>query len=228
MKKLMLGLIAATTLAASVRGQIITWDVEGTGTSNNTGYLPNFVATGASSTGGLGRTGVVFSSAGNSFSSNTWNITNTLDESNNYINFIFSINSGFQGTVTSLQYAMNGSNTAPSIQQWGYRINSGSFTLSGDLPITNPAVSSLATWDFADFNLVAGDIVEFRFWAYGTTSINGGTSAVGGTTRIANISGNDLVLNGSVSAIPEPSTYALIALGLGSLLYLRSRISKSA
>jgi len=228
MKKLLLTVLAMGLVATAQAQILLSWDVQGTGTLNNTGYLQNSTATGITSTTGLGRTTVAWSSAGNSFSSNTWNLTNTFNEATNYINFSFTVDSGYAGTITSLSYAMNGSNTAPATQVWGYRINSGAFVLSSDLPITNPAVSSLATWDFSDAGITAGDTVEFRFWAYGTTSINGGTSAVGGTTRIANITGNDLVLNGSVSLIPEPSTYALLGLGFAALVALRRRAIKQA
>jgi hypothetical protein len=169
----------------------------------------------------LGRTGVAWATAGNSFNSNnSWNLTNTFDETNNYISFTISPDAGYEITLTSLQFAMNGSNTAPAQGRWGYRIGTGSFN-TFDFTLANATPTSLTTWDFADFT--TSQTVEFRFWAFGTTSISGGTSAAGGTVRIANITGNDLVLNGSVALIPEPSTYALIGLGLAALVFLRRR-----
>lgn len=208
--------LLAASLAVSNADIIVAFDVQGTGTSNNTGYLPGTVDPSVTSTG-LGRTGVTWTTAGNSFNSNNWNITNTFNENNNYISFTITPTSAI--TFTDLQYAMNGSNTAPATQEWGYSIGGGAFTLSGDLSITNPTVTSLATWDFADFTTSAP--VEFRFWAYGTTSINGGTAAVGGTTRIANIAGNDLVVNG---IIPEPTSAAILGLGIfGTGLFFRRR-----
>ncbi|MFQ3671739.1 MAG: PEP-CTERM sorting domain-containing protein [Verrucomicrobiia bacterium] len=223
MKKTILLTFAGTLLAiGSVHAQIATWDVQGTGTSNNTGYAAGFVAPNADASG-LGRTTVNWVNAGNSFNSNNWNL-GAFDETTNYINFTITPDAGYEITYTSLQFAMNGSNTAPQQGRWGYRIGSGSFT-TFDFTLTNPAPTSLQTWNFTDFT--TDQVVEFRFWAFGSTSINGGTSATGGTVRIANISGNDLILNGSVALIPEPSTYALLALGLGALIFLRRRTSRA-
>jgi hypothetical protein len=218
-RNLQLILFAGIALAVqSSYAQIIAaWDVQGTGTSDNTGLTPTTLTSNVS-VSGLGRTGVTWVNAGNSFNSNSWNTTNTFNASDDYINFTITPDAGYQVTYTSLQFAMNGSNTAPSQGRWGYSINGGTFT-TFDFTLTNSASSN--TWDFADFTTSLP--VEFRFWAYGTTAINGGTSAAGGTVRIANVSGNDLVLNGSVAAIPEPSTYALIALGLGALYFLRRK-----
>jgi hypothetical protein len=80
-----------------------------------------------------------------------------------------------------------------------------------------PQVATLSNWDFAD---VSATSVEFRFWAYGTNSIYNTTSLIGGTTRINNIAGNDLILNGTVTAVPEPSTLSMIGLGLFGMWHL--------
>jgi hypothetical protein len=221
MKKTFVTLLAGLVLAAGsvANAQILAWDVQGTGTSNNTGYPPG-TTTANTTASGLGRTTVQWVNTGNAFNSNTWNITNTFNEADNYIGFTIAPDSGYEITLTSLQFAMNGSNTAPAQGRWGYRIGSGSFN-TFDFTLASATPTSLTTWDFVDFT--TSQTVEFRFWAFGTTSINGGTSGAGGTVRIANIAGNDLVLNGSVALIPEPSTYALIGLGLAALFFLRRR-----
>lgn len=69
--------------------------------------------------------------------------------------------------------------------------------------------------------------MEFRFWAYGSTSINGGTPSANGTVRIGNIAGNDLMLNGSTEIIPKPSKAVLVVMGLlGAYRFSRRRFNR--
>ena len=78
------------------------------------------------------------------------------------------------------------------------------------------------TWDFDDFTITDTDTVEFRYWAYGATAVNGGSTSVGGQVRFVSDEGSDLVLNG---IIPESSAtsalYGMMAVGL--IAYLRRR-----
>lgn len=56
--------------------------------------------------------------------------------------------------------------------------------------------------------------VTFRFYAWDTSSGSG-------TTRIRDLSGNDLIINGTVTAVPEPSC-TLLGLA-GAILFFRRR-----
>lgn len=214
--------LAALTMSGA-NAQLLSWDVSG---SNTNGALPaTGVAADLSTSSGLNqlsRVGVVYSSAANSYNSNTWNLTDTFNTNNSYITFSLTPVTGYEMTLTTLQYAINGSNTAPGTGRWGYSIDGGAFVLQDPFNLLNPAPSGLSTWDFVDFT-TAGT-VEFRFWAYGAASITNGTSMTGGTIRISNISGNDLVLNGSVTLIPEPTSLAFLGLsGLAFAGYLVRR-----
>lgn len=206
------GLHAATLLG---------WDISGDNSPATT--TADIVESNLDLTAGLNtltRTGLTLTSANNSFNSNNWNITNTFDENNKYLSFSLLPSSGYKLTIESLSYVVNGSNTAPGTGRWGFRVgNSGSFTLQNTFAMTFALPTSAAIWDFADFE--ATESVEFRFWVYGTSSINLSTSATGGAARIGNIAGNDLVLNGSVTVIPEPSASMLVLAGLFGVAGIR-------
>lgn len=209
MKKTLLAILGASALALSgAHAQVLAFDAQGF--SSPVTMEATTIDADLSTTSGLNtlsRTGVTQSTGANSFNSGSWNL-GAFDEADKYISFTLTPEVGFEMTLTSLSYAINGSNTAPGSGRWGYSIDGGSFVLQDVFTLTQPAPSSLETWDFVDFT--TSDSVEFRFWAFGATSINGGTSAAGGNIRIANISGNDLILNGSV--VPEPSSMALLGL----------------
>lgn len=214
-------------------GQVLTFDVQGTGTVTNNGYAGTPVANMRTNVGdnALNRTTLQWATAGNSFNSNTWNTTNTLNTATNFISFTAAPAAGFDLTLTSLSYAMNGSNTAPRTGQWGYSIDGGAFTLQPTFNLLQPTAVATSNWDFSDFTVANGSSVTFAFFAFGTTSINGGTSAASGTIRISNITGNDLILNGSLaaSAIPEPATYGIMAAGAaGLVVFFRRRKSAGA
>ena len=230
MKKFLIasmGLVAAVVLAASQSSaQIVTFDVAGQGSPFNStisGVSAGNEAAVTLSRGG----GLLGNSAGNSFAATNWNNTATFNQNVDYFSFTVSPNAGYTLTLTDLKYAVNGSGTLPNDGQWGYSLDGGAtFTMQPGFVIGQNLPSSLATWDFADFT--SAGPVEFRFWAWGTTAINGtiAVGSAGGSGRIGNLTGNDLVLDGTV--VPEPSTIALIGFGLVSMLaFGRRRFSRS-
>jgi hypothetical protein len=218
--------IAAASLAGANAAVILAWDNQGSN-SPATFAATTVAPSGLLTTGGvntLSRTTLGQQSGANSFNSNNWNLTNTLIQSANYISFTLQAAASNSLTLTSLDYVVNGSNTGPNTGRWGYRVGgSGSFTLQPSFTLTFATPGSLATWDFDDFTATSSEVVEFRFWANGATSINGSTSTAFGTVRISNISGNDLVLNGSVTAIPEPKAIAIFVISAMGILFFRRR-----
>lgn len=213
--------------SAAYGAAILAWDVAGN--DSPVTLLADSVIDGnlqlGVGTNTLARTGLGVATANNAFNSNGWNITDTFNENNNYISFILAPKDGYQMTLTDLQYAMWGSNTGPRNGRWGYRIGSGSFVLQD--PFTNVlSTSTLAQWDFTDFT--TDKVVEFRYWAWGTLGIRvGNNSSATGTVRIGNIVGDDLILNGSVALIPEPSALTLIGIGLlGMWVFARRRFAR--
>lgn len=207
---------------------ILAWDVQGD-SSPATLLADSVVNAALDTTAGLNtlsRTGVGQATGANSFNGNQWNLTDTFNTADDYFSFSLSPGAGQTISLSSLDYAVNGSNTGPGNGRWGYSLNGGAFTLQTAFSILNPQPSSLSSWDFSDFDVTESDTVEFRFWAYGATSVNGGTPSSAGTSRIANLTGagDDLVLNGTV--IPEPGSMAFMGLGaLGMWAFSRRRRS---
>ncbi|MBA3849937.1 MAG: hypothetical protein C0502_08060 [Opitutus sp.] len=212
--------------------QLLVWDVSG---QNPSGSLTaTTIASGLQSGSGfnaLTRNGVVYASAASSFNSSNWTNSASLDMgSANSISFTLAPLSGYQLTLSSLQFAMWGSSTAPKNGVWAYRIDNGAYTTLGTTTLGSSA-STLTSLNFgSDATLTSAQSITLAFFSYGagTAGSIGGASAVGsgGTIRIGNITGNDLVVNGSLTAVPEPSTYAAIIGGitLAAAVWRRRRL----
>jgi len=224
MKKLIY-LAALIAFPASVWSQevIIGFDFAGTTTDP---LAANTVANNITSTAGdgLSRVGLVASASANAFGSNGWNTTG-FGEGDDYITFSLTVDPGYMLTMSSLSWTrLSASNTAPGTGRWGYSVGGGAFVLQD--PFAVPFANTAGSWTISGAEDLTGSI-EFRFWAYGATSVNGGTSqTAGGVTYRNSVVGDDLVLNGTVSVVPEPSTYTLLALaaaGFGGYVIRRRR-----
>ncbi len=149
--------------------------------------------------------------------------------SSNYVGFTLEAEEGFQMTLTSIaaysavvRRGVGPGSTIDPITafRWGYRVDDGAGY--GDW-VFNPKIYTLADgvafrdgsvdkgWDFADFT--TSGKVEFGLFA----------SASASTAQLI-FSEQNLNVNGSVSAVPEPSTYALIIIaGLAVMVVARRR-----
>jgi hypothetical protein len=224
MKKFFAAIVASVFFAGiAISDVILAWDMQGINT--NAAVTASTIDADASTDAGLNslsRNGLTYASAGNSYNSTAWNITSTFNEADDYLSFRVRAASGFTLQIETLQYVVNGSNTGPGTGRWGYSINGGAFTLQDTFSVPFALPGSLQSWDFADVNTTEG--VEFRFWAYGATSVNGGVSSGTGSARIGNIAGNDIVLNGTITVVPEPASLGLMGLGaLGLWAFGRRR-----
>jgi autotransporter-associated beta strand protein len=191
--------LGSTVVRGFAQSPLYGWDVSGVASGTTT--LNAATAASNISGGQLSLTGITASTAQNTFGGSNWNLTNTFDETNKYFSFNVTPSSGYQVTYSSIQWDQEASASTPNWSRWGYKIGSGAFTLQDPFSTPN-TISSDVTWDFTDFT--ASDSVEFRFWTYGSTRTAGGSSSLaGGTSRIRNLAGNDLILYGSVAAIVQ-------------------------
>jgi hypothetical protein len=221
MKKLLIGLVVLGMAAAASADVILGFDLTGTTTDPE----PAVTVIGNLDTSAgyneLARVGLGAASTANAFGSNGWNL-GAFASGSDYVGFSLAPASGYQVTLTSLSWAaLNGSNTGPLNGRWGYSIGGGAFTYQTDFNVT--FVTAAGSWDFADIVDETQEI-EFRYWAWGPTSVNGSTSSATGSSNFRNGAGNDIILNGSIATIPEPGVLVLLSFGgLAVLRFARRR-----
>jgi hypothetical protein len=202
---LMLGAASAqaqTTLAA--------WEVNGL---SGYGASPfSATTTGANVTiGGLTRgsgVGTTGSPASNAWGGVAWDGATDVAGAvslNNFATFSVTANAGYQVSFSSIPaYNIRRSSTGPTIGQWQYQIGSGSFVNIGSAitwgSVTsgtgNPQAAISLSGISALQNVPAGTTVTFRI----VNHTVGGSGGSGGTWYINNITGNDLAVEGTVTA----------------------------
>lgn len=214
---------------------LISWDVAGVHADADLGSAPYTLSGTASAniSGGnltLGA-GVNPSAANNQygFKVSNDNKQTTLAgaiSSNHYMQFTATAASGYVFNVTSITIAgESGSTGAADI---ALMTSVDGFTVGKEIKSVSEKAGVTGGFDsdasgFGAINLSGSQYenlssITFRIYGWNTS----GTS---GVTYIRNLSGSDLVINGTtaVSAVPEPSTYALIfgAAMLGFCVYRR-------
>lgn len=157
--------------------------------------------------GDFTRVNVNANAGANRFNSTAWNTTATLD-TGEYVQFSFTVNPLFSGSITDISFVQDGSNTVADEYDVRYSTNGfTSFVSRGSDTVTTSDSSEV--WDFADLAVSAGDTVTFRFFVFGDTQADGsGVPAAGGTWSLDNV-----VVNGNLTAVPEPGTLALAGWG---------------
>lgn len=215
MKKL-LGLGIAIGLMAGTAGAdlLVGWDfngyagseVQGTSTVAHANMeSPAYITRG----GGVGVTGNA-----NRFNGNHWTETSLANAitANDYFSFTVNADPGYKFSVTNFTFNFERSSTGG--QDWTLRSSADSF--AADLATFTGLANG--TSHAADLALTDLTGVEFRFYGYNGTGTAGSAGLEG--------SGNDLVLNGTVSVIPEPGTLALLGAGIVLLFNFRRRFAR--
>lgn len=220
---LLLGLCSATAVA---RAQLVVFNFTGTSPAQNTPWAStSTLASGITLTGWtLGS--VTGDTTNNRFTATSWSTGaafSNANSGNDYITFSITPTSGNQLSLSgaTITYTLQNSGTGPDF----YSVRSSIDSFGSDLSASSTALTATGGTTSTSLTLPSSvaytgltGAVEFRIYGWGATS-TGGTFSV-----------NAWSMTGSVSAVPEPSTYAAIAGGLvlAGALWQRRRARRAS
>lgn len=210
MKTLCLGLLGGflLTFGTAAFGQLVAWEITGANAAltnpQPAGSLASHVAGGSLTIG----SGVSASNTTDFFSANGFNTTSLVAaiSGGDYLSFTITPAAGYALNISSVSFnsgvssAVTNFNAALLSSATGFSpvgaLHSYSFAT------TTPPTQSITLSGTAALQNVTGAL-EFRLYGWRDSA---GTS----TFRLRTLSGYDLVVTGSVTAIPEPATYAVL------------------
>lgn len=207
---LFLGLLLCFSAEKSSEAAIITqWDF--TGEPGNQASTVGSSLVAGLAVGDLTRgSGINVSSTANSMNSSSWTTSNTID-SNDYYQFSLAPTAGYAVSFASVAFAERRSSTG--IRTFELRSSLDGFATAIPGTITGvPDDDSVR-----DQSLLLGApftnlTTEVTFRLYGYSAESGG-----GTWRLQNHSTfGGLVLDGTVTAVPEPATFAILGIMSGT------------
>lgn len=211
------------------KAQIVAWEFNG-----NAGNEVSVAATSLDSnlqTSSISRgAGLAASNLANSFSSNNFSTDSTTLEQaildDDYLTFSISPQSGYQVSLSTLDVNFRRSSTGPNTFQWAYSIDgftTNNVNIGSEISFTSTATDGVAQSQISLAGISALQSITgtatFRLYGYGSA---------GGTFAIGRLTGNDLSINGIVTAVPEPSTYAAILGGVALVGVMAIRRRKPA
>jgi guanyl-specific ribonuclease Sa len=194
---------------AVTTGTLLAWNVNGQTNFGTQGLAATTVASGLTGSLGLTRGSglqTTQTAAGNAWGANNWNLTSSGGVSGNQsVTFGLTVSSGFVASLSAVDLNYRHSSTGATSGYWQYQLNGGSWNLIGDFANQFPssasggaAMTELNLSGIAALsNLAPGTAVNLRLVPYGA-------SASGGTWYVYDLTGDDLVVKGSVS--PQAAT----------------------
>jgi hypothetical protein len=224
--KLLLGAALIGLTAGAQAETLIGWEVS---TSNNWGVenlQPTLIPTEGLTTDGLVRTNITHlsgSPAGGGWGGN--NIS-----SNSVVSFTINVAEGYELALEGFDnFWVRRSGTGPSTGSLWYSVGGGA-----DQQLATLAFTSTASGGASVLNATLQDLTNIEALQHITESITfnirlGNASGSTGTWYIYNHTGYDLSLFGTLTQIdipldiPEPSTWAMLAIGASLLLLTRRR-----
>ncbi len=143
-----------------------------------------------------------------------------------YFEFTISAASGYLLNLTDIE--MNGEATSTGADDAAIFSNIDGFTAGNELDSVTGIAGATGGLDTdssgwgspidlsgAQYQGITG--ATFRVYGYNTTSGSG-------STRMRSLSGDDLIINGTTSVIPEPASMALFLIGLGTFFGIRRHV----
>lgn len=240
MKKIifLLIMIGAGFASADV---VVSWDVNGIDVADGTGIdeaVSPYAFTSSSAVTGIADAKLQLSSALNpSTSASQYGGKVSTTEASlaaaiaagHYIEISISVASGYELSLSSIEMSGQTSGTGWTDAAFmsaiaGYTDGNELDSVTGIAGITGGLDTDSSGWGApidlsgAAYQNLTGT-TTFRIYGWGATSGSG-------VSYIRDLSGDDFVINGSVSAVPEPATFAM--LGLGSLAAMIIRRITSA
>ncbi len=223
MKTLRLGLLGGFLLASGTTAfsQLAVWEITGANAAvtnpQPAGSLATHVAGGSLTFG----SGVTASNTTDFFSANGFNTTSlsAAISGGDYLSFTITPAAGYALSISSVSLN-SGVSTAVTNFNASLLSSATGFNPAGALhsysfATTTPPNQSITLSGTAALQNVTGAL-EFRLYGWRDSA---GTS----TFRLRTLSGSDLVVSGSVNAIPEPGTYAAV---LGAIILAGTAIRR--
>jgi hypothetical protein len=195
------------TGGTTTAGAVLAWNVNGQNAFGKNALAASAVAAGARNSTGLTRASAV-ATAGTA-ASNAWGGSNwstaasgaSAVAANQFLTFGLTVQTGYTFSAASIDLNYRRSTSGPVDGYWQYELNTGSWVTIAD--VTNEfASAATAGTAMAELNLsgvtalqnlTAGTAVNFRLAPYAAAT-------TGGTWYIYDLPGNDLSVNGSVTA----------------------------